>query len=118
LPEGVENWRDAAPASLLPLTGFEALLAALRHPLGASLDSEISRIWDAESGCWRITGRHALAPFSAPWRTRAVVSPFKGLTGFELLRGDRLLLTAELSGTGLKADAGVPGWTRKEAEVA
>lgn len=107
------GWRDAAPANLLPLGGFDRLRVALRHPFGAHLESRYERRWHPGRRLWLQRGCHRLPALGAPIlaESLAYLSEAEGPLGFSLAVHGVTVLSAGLAGYGNRGDHGVPAWS-------
>jgi urea transporter len=111
LSERAESWSDAPSAVLMPLTGWQRLLCALRFPMGAGLESEYRRSWSEDEQCWWQMATHRLTIFGAihTARTEAQFDPDHGCASFTLESAGKRL-QARLVNVGLMEDQGIPGW--------
>lgn len=107
------GWRDAAPASLLPLNWFDRLRVAWRHPFGAHLESRYERRWHGERRLWLQRGCHRLPALGGEIlaESLAYLSEAEGPLGFSLAVHGVTVLSAGLAGFGNRGDHGVPAWT-------
>ena len=105
------QWQDQASARLLPLRGWQRMLAEIR-PLRAALNSQYERHWDARQNRWQQQGHHKLwlAPgLFADAVTLATLVPLSGCAALTMQAAGQHW-EAVLEATGLTADNGVPSW--------
>lgn len=114
------EWRDAPPPALLPRPGWLRLLQWLLPAL-LTTSSRYRRRWDATAREWVQSGRHAvMLGRHTLWscHTAAHLPETGGIAAFTLEVGGTTVSSARLAHFGLRADAGVPGWTREAARAA
>ncbi len=111
--EGARHWRDAPLADSLPLTAFQRLRVALRHPFGANLESAYERHWDADRGLWVQWGHHRLTALGGDILadSEGLLSESAGPAGFRLAVDGRVQVHGELAGFGNRGDHGIPAWS-------
>ena len=111
LTERAESWQDAPAASLLPLTGLQRLLYAIRYPMGTGLRSQYQRSWVDAEKIWQQTAIHELTLFGNAHsaRTESQFDPAHGCVSFKLESGGSRI-ESRLVNVGLMEDQGIPGW--------
>jgi len=113
LADQCRTWRDSPMVNLLALSPWQRLRVALRHPLGANLESRYGRRWDGRSGLWVQRGLHRLPALGGDVIAESVghLSEVDGPVGFRLIVGGGRDLRAGLAGFGNRGDHGIPAWS-------
>lgn len=86
--ESANAWRDSPPMRLMPMRFGDRLLASLRYPLGAGLESRYTRQWDVQRSAWCQSGEHRLG--ARVLHTRAWISPERGCVEWEASWNDNV----------------------------
>lgn len=108
--EEILSWRDQPSRRLFPLSPFKHYLEGLFHWSSGGLDSRYERHWDEKQNAWIQAAEHQLNGVVIRRRTistQATLTPEKGCIRLAL-KGDNINLEAELCGTGLEQDIGIP----------
>jgi hypothetical protein len=113
LAEVCRSWRDSPEVDLLGLSAARRLRVALRHPLGANLESRYERRWDARSGLWIQRGEHRVPALGGEIVAASVgyLGETDGPVGFRLSVGGSREIRAGLAGFGNRGDHGIPAWS-------
>jgi urea transporter len=104
------SWQDQPSRQLFPLSPMRHYLENLLHWSSSGLNSCYRRHWEENQNIWLQTAEHQLSGVVSPGRvihTYATIVPEKGCTRL-VLNGKNLRLEAELCGTGLENDVGIP----------
>jgi urea transporter len=104
------TWRDQPSRQLYPLSPVRHFLENLFHWSSKGLESCYQRHWQEKNNSWLQTAEHKLNTVLFHTRviqTQATITPEKGCLRL-VLNGKNLCLEAELCGTGLENDVGIP----------
>ncbi len=108
--EETMSWRDQPSRRLFPLSPITHYFEDLFHWSSGGLDSRYQRCWDDNQNAWIQTAEHQLNGVVIRRRTistQATLAPEKGCIRLDL-KGKNIHLEAELCGTGLENDIGIP----------
>lgn len=108
--EEVLSWQDQPSRRLFPLSPMRHYLEGLFHWSSGGLDSSYERRWNENENAWIQASEHRLSGIVIRRHSicaQATLAPEKGCTRL-VLRGKRIHLEAELCGTGLENDIGIP----------
>ena len=108
LVEGVLSWQDVVPRRILPCSWFERLSRAILYPVSPCAKSSFKRRWDSGLKMWTQTAEHKIGCFKL--QSSAHLCEAQGIVDFQLQKGDKILLKANLLGLGSKEDNGIPEW--------
>ena len=104
------SWQDQPSKHLFPLSPVINFFENLFHWSNKGLDSRYQRHWQEKKNTWLQTAEHQLSGVVSRGRvihTQATIVPEKGCTRL-VLNGKNICLEAELCGTGLENDVGIP----------
>ncbi len=107
------TWSDRPPLRLFPKTRLQKIAALFRYPLGGAIVSDYQRQWDGSTNLWRQKAVHRLHGLPGrSWKisTEAELMTENGCVTFKLHQGRKVWIQAQLVGTGLSCDQGIPGW--------
>lgn len=108
--EETMSWRDQPSRQLFPFPPMMRYLEKLFHWSSTGLDSHYHRHWDEQQNNWIQTAEHQLKGVvvrRGTIYTQATITPDKGCIRLNL-KGRNIHLVAELCGTGLENDIGIP----------
>ncbi|MDQ7017351.1 MAG: urea transporter [Gammaproteobacteria bacterium] len=112
---GSLQWSDRPSLALLPLSRWQKLFCLLRYPLGHGLQSTYCRHWDSKKEVWFQLGEHRLPLWPGKTllaKSSAMIKPNVGCCQLSL-QMDQYCIEAQLQGSGLTADEGIPGWEQR-----
>lgn len=109
LVEGVLAWQDVVPRRLLPASWITRLSHAILYPVSPCAKSSYKRRWDSGLKMWTQSAEHKIGCFKL--QSSAHLCEAQGIVDFQLQKGDKILLKANLLGLGSKEDNGIPEWT-------
>jgi hypothetical protein len=104
------SWKDQPSRRLFPLSPIKHYLEDLFHWSKGGLDSYYQRHWDESQNAWMQVAEHQLSGVVIRRKTistQATLTPEKGCVRLAL-KGENIHLEAELCGTGLEHDIGIP----------
>ncbi|MEE9411972.1 MAG: hypothetical protein V3V22_02845, partial [Methylococcales bacterium] len=108
--EEAQSWHDQPSRRLFPLSPIKHYLENLFHWSSGGLDSDYERHWDDQQNAWIQSAKHQLSGVvirRTTVNTQATFAPEKGCIRLDL-KGKNIHLEAELCGTGLENDIGIP----------
>ncbi len=103
------SWQDQPSRQLFPLPPTKRFVENFFHWSNQGLFSNYHRYWQEKQNTWLQTAEHELNGFLSKIlvHTQATIAPEKGCTQL-VLNGKNIRLEAELCGTGLENDIGIP----------
>ena len=103
------SWEDQPSRQLFPLPSMKRFVEKLFHWSNKGLLSSYQRHWQENQNTWLQTAEHQLNGIigKISIHTQATIAPEKGCTQL-VLNGKTIRLEAELCGTGLENDIGIP----------
>ncbi len=103
------SWEDQPSWQLFPLSSVKRFVENLFHWSNKGLFSSYQRYWQENQNTWLQTAEHQLNGIigKIAIHTQATIAPEKGCTQL-VMNGKTIRLEAELCGTGLENDVGIP----------